>query len=126
MVDSGSQWREVQRKNQILNGTRSIQQASIVTNRRSSVVNSCHESESEMSYRHNCSRRHRKHRSRSRSPSEAKAPWLSEELKKHVEFDLIDTTGMTQAQLKEIPYTVVKTSHAKQIKLKYGTNATKK
>ncbi|XP_044741729.1 band 4.1-like protein 4 isoform X2 [Chrysoperla carnea] len=122
LVESKQQWREVQR----LKNGRSVQQANIVTNRRSSVVNSCHESESEMSYRQNASRRHRKHRSRSRSPAEAKAPWLSEELKKHVEFDLIDTTGMSQAQLKEIPYTVVKTSHAKQVKLKYGTSNSNK
>ncbi|EAT46229.1 AAEL002571-PA, partial [Aedes aegypti] len=47
-------------------------------------------------------RRHRKHR----SPSEK--IWSSE-LTKHLQFDLVDTTGMTEDQLREIPYTVVET-----------------
>lgn len=64
-------------------------------------------------------RKHRKHRSRSRSPAEPKS-WLSEELKKHLEFDLIDTTGMSDSQLKEIPYTVVQTNKPKHVKLKHG------
>lgn len=55
-------------------------------------------------------------RSRSRSPNEKK--WLPTELKQHLEFSLVDTTGMTEEQLKEIPYTVVQTSHARQAKLK--------
>lgn len=48
-------------------------------------------------------------RSRSRSPSEGKTR-LPEELKKHLEFELIETEGMTDEQLREIPYTAVKTS----------------
>lgn len=49
------------------------------------------------------------HRSRSRSPSESKTR-LPEELKKHLEFELVETDGMTEEQLREIPYTAVKTS----------------
>lgn len=37
-------------------------------------------------------------------------------MKKHLEFDLIDTSGMTESQLREIPYTVVQTTQAKQLK----------
>lgn len=48
-------------------------------------------------------------RSRSRSPSESKTR-LPEELKKHLEFELVETEGMTDEQLREIPYTAVKTS----------------
>lgn len=48
-------------------------------------------------------------RSRSRSPSESKTR-LPEELKKHLEFELVETDGMTEEQLREIPYTAVKTS----------------
>lgn len=55
-------------------------------------------------------------RSRSRSPNEKK--WLPSELKQHLEFSLVDTTGMTEEQLKEIPYTVVQTSHARHTKLR--------
>lgn len=113
-MDSGSQWREVQRKQA---GESGIQQANVISSRRSGYVNSGLETESEMSYHHR-NRRHRKHRSRSRSPSESKT-WLPDELKKHLEFDLIDTTGMSESQLREIPYTVVQTNHAKQLKLKH-------
>lgn len=34
------------------------------------------------------------------------------ELAKHLQFDLVDTAGMTEDQLREIPYTVVETHHA--------------
>lgn len=50
-------------------------------------------------------------RSRSRSPSESSSKTrLPEELKKHLEFELVETDGMTEEQLREIPYTAVKTS----------------
>lgn len=117
LVDSGSQWREVQRKQAGEGVSASIQQANVISSRRSGYVNSGLETESETSYQ-NRNRRHRKHRSRSRSPSDGKT-WLPDELKKHLEFDLIDTSGMTESQLREIPYTVVQTNHAKQLKLKH-------
>lgn len=118
LVDSGSQWREVQRKQAAEGGmSNSIQHANVISSRRSGYVNSGLETESETSYQ-NRNRKHRKHRSRSRSPSDTKT-WLPDELKKHLEFDLIDTAGMSESQLKEIPYTVVQTNHAKQLKLKH-------
>lgn len=43
-----------------------------------------------------------------RSPTDSKI-WNSE-LTKHLQFDLVDTSGMTEDQLKEIPYTVVETN----------------
>lgn len=58
-------------------------------------------------------------RSRSGSPNDKK--WLPSEVKQHLEFSLVDTTGMTEEQLKEIPYTVVQTSHARQTKLRTAT-----
>lgn len=54
-------------------------------------------------------------RSRSRSPSESKR--LPDELKQHLDFSLVDTEGMSEAQLREIPYTVVQTA-AKPVKVK--------
>jgi len=117
LVDSGTQWREVQRKQAAESGnTSSIQQANVISSRRSGSGYT-NESESETSYRNR--RRNRKHRSRSRSPENK--TWLPDELKKHLEFDLIDTTGMTEQQLREIPYTVVQTNHAKQLKIKHLT-----
>ncbi|XP_017769983.1 PREDICTED: band 4.1-like protein 4, partial [Nicrophorus vespilloides] len=114
LVDSGSQWREVQRKQAAEGNASTIQQANVISSRRSGSGYPI-ETESEISYRNR--RRNRKHRSRSRSP-EGKA-WLPDELKKHLEFDLIDTTGMSESQLREIPYTVVQTNHAKQLKIKH-------
>jgi hypothetical protein len=60
-------------------------------------------------------------RSRSRSPSENKAR-LPDELKKHLEFDLIDTDGMSEALLRVIPYKVVETN-AKAMRLKMSPNS---
>nr|CAD7397805.1 unnamed protein product [Timema cristinae] len=119
LVDSEAQWREVQRK-QAEGGT-GIHQATVTTvgNRRSGYMNSGMETESEQSYHHK--RKHKKHRSRSRSPSETKAR-LPDELKKHLEFDLIDTEGMSDAQLREIPYKVVETNN-KTLRVKLSPNA---
>lgn len=77
------------------------------------------ETESEASCHHH-KRRNRKHRQQASLPTESKT-WLPDELKRHLEFDLIDTSGMSEQQLREIPYTVVKTNHAKQLKLKQST-----
>ncbi|XP_021188847.3 LOW QUALITY PROTEIN: band 4.1-like protein 4 [Helicoverpa armigera] len=105
LVDSESQWKEVLRQSTVGSG---VQVANV---RRSQMEpeTGTHRS----SHRH---RRHRKHRSRSGSPNDKK--WLPSELKQHLEFSLVDTTGMTEEQLKEIPYTVVQTSHARQTKLR--------
>lgn len=46
----------------------------------------------------------------SRSPADASNKIWSSELTKHLQFDLVDTSGMTEDQLKEIPYTVVETT----------------
>ncbi|XP_047531619.1 band 4.1-like protein 4 isoform X3 [Vanessa atalanta] len=106
LVDSESQWKEVLRQTtaggsvQVANVRRSQMEPETGTHRSSS----------------HRPRRHKKHRSRSRSPNEKK--WLPNELKQHLEFSLVDTTGMTEAQLKEIPYTVVQTSHARHTKLR--------
>lgn len=48
-----------------------------------------------------------------RSPSDSRSRIWSSELAKHLQFDLVDTAGMTEDQLREIPYTVVETQ-AKQ------------
>lgn len=50
----------------------------------------------------------------SRSPSDGRARIWSSELAKHLQFDLVDTAGMTEDQLREIPYTVVETQMSKQ------------
>ncbi|KAL1449198.1 hypothetical protein WDU94_000417 [Cyamophila willieti] len=111
LVDSESQWKQVQLRRA------SIQQAAIVRPK-SGYMNSGLETESEYSYHHQHSRRkqHRKHSSRSRSPSECASGGskpssrLPPELARALEFSLVDTEGMSAAQLRSIPYTEVKTS----------------
>ncbi|XP_076252360.1 band 4.1-like protein 4 isoform X2 [Rhynchophorus ferrugineus] len=113
LVDSGLQWQEAQLKNNSGGASNAIQQATVVSSRSRSHEKSRHGSEYGTGGRHH---KHRKHRSRSRSPADK--AWLSDELKKHLEFDLVDTSGMSDLQLKEIPYTVVKTNYSKHVKLK--------
>lgn len=96
LVDSGEQWLEVQRKQ-----ADNVQKAAVI---KSSQVLKGSTPDSGIVAHHHRSRRHRKHR----SPSEK--IWSSE-LTKHLQFDLVDTTGMSEDQLREIPYTVVETSH---------------
>ncbi|XP_058467255.1 band 4.1-like protein 4A isoform X2 [Malaya genurostris] len=95
LVDSGEQWLEVQRKQ-----SDSVQKAAVI---KSSQVLKGSTPDSGIVHHHR-SRRHRKHR----SPSEK--IWSSE-LTKHLQFDLVDTAGMTEDQLREIPYTVVETDN---------------
>lgn len=45
-----------------------------------------------------------------RSPSDSRNRIWSSELAKHLQFGLVDTAGMTEDQLREIPYTVVETN----------------
>ncbi|XP_021692919.1 uncharacterized protein LOC5580170 isoform X2 [Aedes aegypti] len=94
LVDSGEQWLEVQRKQ-----ADNVHKAAVI---KSSQVIKGSTPDSGIAHHHR-SRRHRKHR----SPSEK--IWSSE-LTKHLQFDLVDTTGMTEDQLREIPYTVVETN----------------
>ncbi|XP_041762324.1 homeobox protein 5 isoform X2 [Anopheles merus] len=98
LVDSGEQWLEVQRKQH----SDAVPKAAVIKS--SQVMKGAHPDAGIIQHHHR-SRRHRKHR----SPSEK--IWSSE-LTKHLQFDLVDTTGMTEDQLREIPYTVVETNHA--------------
>lgn len=49
-----------------------------------------------------------------RSPTDSRNKIWSSELTRHLQFDLVDTAGMTEDQLKEIPYTVVETTQNTQ------------
>ncbi|XP_031634459.1 band 4.1-like protein 4 isoform X2 [Contarinia nasturtii] len=79
-----------------------------------SGLNSSIKSENDYNGSGHKSRRHRKNRPSSRSPSEGRTRIWSSELAKHLQFDLVETAGMTEDQLREIPYTVVETQSAKQ------------
>ncbi|KAH1003108.1 band 4.1-like protein 4 [Dendroctonus ponderosae] len=106
LVDSGVQWQEAQLKNSSRDrNSNNIQHATVVRPGGAEFVAQGRQN------------KHRKHRSRSRSPAEPKS-WLPDELKQHLEFDLVETSGMSDLQLKEIPYTIVKTNYSKHVKLK--------
>ncbi|EEB16103.1 4.1 G protein, putative [Pediculus humanus corporis] len=109
LVDSEPQWLEVQKRQ--AEGNTGVQQATVINNisRTSGYLNSGMETESEKSYRYK-RKQHKKHRSRSRSPSDFIKGRLPDEVKKHLEFKLIDTEGMTETQLRDIPYKVVETN----------------
>ncbi|CAH1988683.1 unnamed protein product [Acanthoscelides obtectus] len=112
LVDSGQQWQKVQE-------TLSAREAHNVNIHKANVISSRREDSNE--HHHNNTNRRRKdrrHRSRSRSPAPDAKPWISNELKQHLEFDLVDTSGMCDRQLKQIPYTVVETNYSKNVKLK--------
>lgn len=112
LVDSELQWQEVQRKQSeikdVLTNGGGVQQAAVTKS--SNLTNTG-------TFGH----RNRKHRSRHRSPGNeggggggggnrnSTSIWNSE-LAKHLQFDLIDTAGMSEDQLREIPYTIVETN----------------
>ncbi|XP_065207424.1 band 4.1-like protein 4 isoform X2 [Planococcus citri] len=118
LIDSEGQWKEVQRRQ--AEGNSGIHEATVVRPR-SGYINSGIETESEHSSCHHHRRKHRKHRSRSRSPETGKSH-LPEELKQHLEFQLVDTEGMSEDQLREIPYTVVKTNAAKAVRVRLSSS----
>lgn len=115
LVDSRLQWQEIQKA---MNKDTSIQQANVVSSRKTQEKN--HDS---LEYNNtNRKNKHRKHRSRSRSPGDHQKPWLTRELKQHLEYGLVDTSGMSDLQLKEIPYTVIQTNYSKHVKLKHSNS----
>lgn len=58
------------------------------------------------------SRRHRSKHDGSGDRESSRKPWPGE-LTKHLEWELVDTSGMTEEQRREIPYTVVQTNHSR-------------
>ncbi|XP_011184722.2 uncharacterized protein LOC105213533 isoform X1 [Zeugodacus cucurbitae] len=106
LIDSTLQWREVQRRQaEASMGQSSVQQASV--SKSSVVARSMHSNDSHSdTHSHHKSRRHRKNK----SPSDSRNRIWSSELAKHLQFGLVDTAGMTEDQLREIPYTVVETN----------------
>ena len=61
-----------------------------------------------------------------RSPTDARNNKIwSSELTRHLQFDLIDTAGMSEDQLKEIPYTVVETNAQNRKRTNNSTSSLK-
>jgi band 4.1-like protein 4A len=61
-----------------------------------------------------------------RSPTDSRNNKIwSSELTKHLQFDLVDTAGMTEDQLREIPYTVVETNAQNRKRTNNSTSSLK-
>ncbi|XP_045481866.1 band 4.1-like protein 4 isoform X4 [Harmonia axyridis] len=103
LVDSNYQWKEAKKRISVDGNANNIQQAHIISGSR--LID-----EKDYKKTQNSKYKHRHQQSRPNSPGDSKH-FLSDEVKKHLEFDLIDTTGMSEKQLKEIPYTVVETNN---------------
>ncbi|XP_023235088.1 band 4.1-like protein 4A [Centruroides sculpturatus] len=81
-------------------------------------INSGLETESEINFQHK--KKHRRHRSRSRSPDSKCV--LPQEIKKHIEYKLIDSTNMSQDELKDIKYTKVEVD-SRLFKIRYSPSS---
>ncbi|KAG5678589.1 hypothetical protein PVAND_008251 [Polypedilum vanderplanki] len=113
LVDSNTQWLEVQRKQAEKSNLGTVQQAVIKSNTAPKSNNSTD------TYSRN--KKNRKHR----SPTDSRNNKIwSSELSRHLQFDLVDTEGMTEEQLREIPYTVVETQNTQNRK-RNSTNSLK-
>ncbi|KAK6630537.1 hypothetical protein RUM43_014522 [Polyplax serrata] len=125
LIDSQAQWLAVQKRQ--AEGVTGVQQATVVNNmsRTSGYLNSGMETESEKSYRYK-RKQQKKHRSRSRSPSDFSKGRLPDEVKKHLEFRLIDTEGMSETQLRDIPYKVVETNTSGRVHRKQSPSGRRK
>lgn len=131
-MDSESQWLEVQRKQQESGAM--VQQASV---RKSGQTSTAHNNSTATAssngrhYHHQSnsgkvpndsehsgyhtngrSRRHRSKHEGSTERDSSRKVWPGE-LTKHLEWELVDTSGMTEEQRREIPYTVVQTNHSR-------------
>lgn len=114
LVDSELQWREVQRKKAAAKDLSSgvVQQASVTNLVSNSTVNSNGNTNSLSNSRGR--KHHRRHRSSNNGNANGHNLW-NMELAKHLQFDLIDTAGMSEDQLREIPYTIVETTKVSDI-----------
>ncbi|XP_022246371.1 LOW QUALITY PROTEIN: band 4.1-like protein 4 [Limulus polyphemus] len=119
LVDSEAQWKLVQQQQQ-QNKYLKPQNAVVrdLSSRKSGYHNSGMETESEATFLHK--KKHRRHRSRSKSPDNKKG--LSEELKKHIEYSLIDPENMTEEEKRNIKYTKVETD-SRLFKIRYSPSS---
>ncbi|XP_054711422.1 band 4.1-like protein 4 [Uloborus diversus] len=118
LVDSEGQWREVQKKQEMAQARMQSAVVRDLSKRRSGYMNSGLETESETNYNHR--RRHRRHRSRSRSPDSKNA--LPHEIKRYIDYNLIDATTLTEEEKRDIKYTKVPTDNSRLFKIRYSSS----
>lgn len=119
LIDSEAQWKEVQ-KRQHENNFKRPQNAVVrdLTCRRSGYVQSGMETESEAQFANK--KKHRRHRSRSKSPDSKRG--IPADVKKHIEYHLIDPDALTEEEKKDIKYTKVETD-TRLFKIRYSPTA---
>lgn len=112
LVDSESQWNDVQRKNQLMNESndecfpRPYAQSAVVRHV-SGYVNSGLESDTETNRNSTLNRTKKKQRSRSKSPEMSRRDRIPSEMKKHFEYELVDPLAMTENERRDIKYTKI-------------------
>ncbi|XP_054714455.1 band 4.1-like protein 4 [Uloborus diversus] len=114
LVDSEVQWKMVQKQQREKEASK--YQSAVVrdlSNRKSGYMNSGIDTESEAPVHHR--KKHRRHsRSRSRSPD--MNPIVPNEVKRHIEYHLIDGTNLTEEEKRSIKYTKVETEDVMKIR----------
>lgn len=122
LVDSETQWKMVQKQQHEQNGSAPRYQSAVVRNlssKKSGYVNSGIDTESEAPAQQK--KKHRR-RSRSRSRSPESGPILSQDVKKHIEYKLVDPIHLTEEEKKDIKYTRVE-SEASVYRIKCSPSA---
>ncbi|GIY76746.1 band 4.1-like protein 4 [Caerostris darwini] len=118
LVDSEGQWKEVQRQQHERQQEQARMQNAVVrdlSKRKSGYMNSGLETESESNYSQR--RRHRRHRSRSPDSKSA----LPHEVKKYIDYNLIDPTALTEEEKRDIKYTKVQ-ADSRLFKIRYSSS----
>ncbi|KAF8763316.1 band 4.1-like protein 4 isoform X1 [Argiope bruennichi] len=118
LVDSEGQWKEVQRQQQERQQEQARMQNAVVrdlSKRKSGYMNSGLETESESNYSHR--RRHRRHRSRS---PDSKAV-LPHEVRKYIDYNLIDPSTLTEEEKRDIKYTKIQ-ADSRLFKIRYSSS----
>ncbi|XP_054159627.1 band 4.1-like protein 4 [Oppia nitens] len=136
LVDTESQWRDLQQKQQQMNGLngqiddRSLRPngpQSAVVRHVSGYVNSGLESDAETTTHHSTLNRNKNkeiRRSRSKSPDVNRRDRLPPEMKKHFEYQLVDPMSLTENERKDIKYTKIETD-SRLFKIRYSPNGSR-
>ena len=117
LVESESQWNDLQRKNQLVQQmsdtvddpyaqSRPYAQSAVVRHV-SGYVNSGLESDAETNRNSTLNRTKKKQRSRSKSPEMNRRDRIPTEMKKHFEYELVDPLSMTENEKRDIKYTKI-------------------
>lgn len=126
LIDSESQWKDLQRKQQIndrIDGDilRTNLAQNAVVRHVSGYLNSGLESDTETTRHSTLNRTKKKQRSRSKSPEVNRKERIPTEMKKHFEYQLVDPITLTENERKDIKYTKIESVLNYLFSYKYKT-----